>query len=173
MMNVKGRTKIAEKAFSEVFRSMQLLNYTVLYYNFDFLKDDCKKFNANITKYNNECLDDVEAFRQEEQRIEKEFGFSCELSARHFQTRAKMKMLGKMPKRMIEWDIALQNATDAIEICLVLFLHELTTEWNFTESDVMLYWRNMKENANNYANGMTDAFVVQYFKDELDLEITE
>lgn len=170
---IERRTKIAERSFSEVFRSMQLLNYTVLYYNFDFDKEMVKKFNANITDYNNECLDDSEAFFAEEARILKDFAFSCERSAKEFPMRAKMKMCGKRPKGMKDWDIVLKNATEAIEICLLLFLHECVAEWNFTESDVMLYWQNMKENAKCYADGMTDEFVVQYFKDYLDLEITE
>lgn len=101
------------------------------------------------------------------------YRFSCKESAKEFPIRAKMKMLGYKPKSISDWDIALQNATDAIEVCLVLFLHEFINVLQPSMGDVALWWRCMKENAMNYANGMTDDFVVQYFKDQIDLEITE
>lgn len=163
---------VANKSFAEVFKSMQLLNLTVLYYDFDFDKESIKAYNANITKYNNECLDCKETFFAEEERILKVYRFSCEESAKVFPTRAKMKMIGvKKFRSMADWDIALQNATDAINVCLVLFLHEFINVMQPSISDVALYWRCMRQNAENYANGMTDDFVVQYFRDQIDLDI--
>lgn len=164
--------KVANRTFEEVFRSMQLLNYTVLYYDFNFSKEDIKTFNQNITDYNNSCIDDKEAFFKEIDRLLTEYNFSCEKSAKEFPARAKMKMMQYKCKDMKEWDVALHNSTDAVEVCLVLFLRELTTTWSKDASDVALYWEKMKENSINYANGMTDDFVRQYFRDELDLDIT-
>ena len=164
-------TKIAEVSFSEVFKSMQLLHYTVMYDKFDFTKEMIQTFQKNITDYNNECLDNKETFLAEEEKMLTDFNFSCKESARRFPTRAKMKMLGKKPKRLQDWDVALQNATDAIEVCLVLFLHEIVKELQPTEDDINLYWQSMVENADLYARGMTDDFVVKYFMNEIDLEI--
>ena len=167
--SILQRKQLADRCFEKTFRSMQLLHYTVLYYDFDFSKDDIKKFNSNVNDYNNECLDDRATFLKSEENILNEYGFSCEKAAKQFPLRAKLKIVCKVPNH----DIALKNAEDAIEVCLVLFLHEFTKEWGKNGSDIALYWRCMKENAMNYANGMTDEFVKQYFKDELDLDITE
>jgi hypothetical protein len=166
-------TKIAENSFSEVFKSMQLLHYTVLYYNFGFDKESIKDFQKNLTSYNNECLDDRDTFLAEEERILNVYRFSCEESAKKFPMRAKMKMIGIKPKRMKDWDVALQNATDAIEVCLVLFLHEFIKVLQPSISDIQLYWSSMVENADLDARGMTDAFVEKYFMDEIELEIKE
>lgn len=166
-------TKVAENSFSEVFKSMQLLHYTVMYEKFDLDKEGIQEFQKNLTDYNNECLDNREAFLAEEEKLLTEYQFSCEESARRFPTRAKMKMLGRRPKRMQDWDVALQNATDAIEVCLVLFLHEFVKVLQPSAEDIKVYWESMVENADLYARGMTDDFVVKYFKNEIDLEITE
>lgn len=167
---INRRTKLAENSFSEVFRSMQLLNYTVLYYDFDFDKEDIKKFNENL-RNNNENLT-REEFMIQEDRILKDYNFSCEKAAKDFPLRAKIKMIGKMPKRMSDWDVSLGNAKDAIETCLLLFLNEFTTTWKKSSEDVQVYWNSFVSNSMNYANGMTDEFVVKYFKDEIDLDIT-
>lgn len=168
---VNQMKKVADFTFSKVFSSMQLLNFTVLYYNFDFDKEDIKTFNSHMIDYNNECLDDDKEFFSEEERIFTQYGFSCHKAAIEFPIRAKIRMMGKMPKSKIEWEIAFRNATDAIEVCLVLILHEFTKNWNVTPSDVAEYWDNLKANSMNYANGMTDEFVKQYFRDEIDLDI--
>ena len=166
-------TKVAENSFSEVFKSMQLLHYTVMYDKFDFDKPQIQDFHKNLIDYNNECLDNREAFLAEEEKLLTEYGFSCEESAKRFPTRAKMKMLGKRPKRMSDWDVALQNATDAIEVFLVLALHEFIKVLKPSAEDIQLYWDSMVENADLYARGMTDEFVEIYFVNEIDLKITE
>lgn len=168
--DIKKRTRLAENSFSQVFRSMQLLNYTVLYYDFDFDKEDIKKFNENL-RINNEFLT-REIFFEQEKRLLKEFSFSCEEAAKSFPLRSKIKMIGKMPKSMSGWDVVLGNAKDAIETCLLLFLHEFTTTWQKTPEEIKAYWSSFVANSMNYANGMTDEFVMQYFKDEIDLDIT-
>ena len=165
------RIKIAENSFSEVFKSMQLLHYTVMYDKFDFDKEQIKEFQKNIIDYNNECLDNKEAFFDVEEKLLTDYSFSCNKSAKAFPLRAKMKMIGKNHKRMQDWDIALNNATDAIEVCLVLFLHEFIKVLHPTIEDVQLYWNSIVENADLYARGMTDDFVVKYFIDEIDLKI--
>lgn len=166
-------TKVAENSFSEVFKSMQLLHYTVMYDKFDLGKEQIQEYQKNVTDYNNECLDNAETFRAEEDKLLTDYGFSCNEAARRFPLRAKMKMLGKRPKRMSDWDVALQNATDAIEVCLVLFLHEFVKVLQPSPSDIRLYWESMVENADLYSRGMTDEFVVKYFLDEIDLEIVD
>ena len=56
---------------------------------------------------------------------------------------------------------------------MVLFLHEFIKVLQPSPSDIQLYWESMVENADLYARGMTDDFVVKYFLDEIDLKITE
>lgn len=171
---VEHGKRVAEKSFSEVFKSMQLLNFCTLYYDFDFDKEMIIDYNAKVTDYNNVCLESKETFLQEEERILNVHRFSCEESAKEFPTRAKMKMLTFKPKRLSDWDIALQNATDAIESCLVLFLHEFINVMNPSIEDIALWWRCMKGYAEEcYSNGMKDDFVIKYFKDQIDLEITD
>lgn len=164
---------VASRSFSEVFRSMQLLNICVLYYDFDFDKEMIKAYNDKLKSYNNECLDSREAFMQEEERLMREYKFSCEDSAKEITTTSKMNMIGFKPKTKTDWYIALANGTDAIESCLVLFLHEFINVVKPSEGDVALWWRCMKRYAEEcYSNGMKDEFVVKYFKDQIDLNIT-
>ena len=168
----KSKRTLSDKGFEKMFRSMQYLNFTVLYYDFDFNKEQIKAFNAHNKDFNSNCLDCTAQFYAEEHRILKEYGFDCEKVVTELPFRAKLKILGVQPKTR-NLNQLLQGCNEAIEICLVMFLHEFTTTWNKKADDVRFYWKKFKENSMNYANGMTDSFVVQYFKDELDLAITE
>lgn len=160
------------KSFENTFRSMQYLNYCTVYYDFDFDKEQIKQFNANVTDYNNTSLDNTEAFYAEESRIRTEYGFDCEKAAKEMPMRAKLKIIGIKPKSK-NVAFKLKECGDAIEICLVLFIRELTTTWGKGADDIKLYWHKMKEYSMNYANGMTNEFVQKYFMDQIDLEITE
>ena len=160
------------KSFTDTFRSMQYLNYCTVYYDFDFNKEQIKQFNANAIDYNNSVLDSKEDFFKEEQRILDEYGFDCEKAAKEMPMRAKLKIIGIKPNSK-NLAFKLKECNDAIEMCLVLFIHELTTTWSMVADDIKLYWDKMKEYSMSYANGMTDAFVEQYFIDQIDLKITE
>ena len=163
---------VADKIFEKVFDSMQLLNYTALADAFDFEKDDMKKYNASLTDYNNVCVADKEVFYAEERRLKEEFDFDCERSAEEFPDRAKIRMIGRKFSNKFPRDIAMQGATDSINVCLVLFAHELVVNWGMGEDDLKAYWEEMKKNARCYADGMTDEFALDYFKDYFDLTIT-
>ena len=171
---VEHGKRVAVKSYAEVFKSMQLLNLCVLYYDFDFDKEMLKKYNESLKAYDNACFEDRGILLKEDERILNEYHISCEEWARKFPTRAKMQMIGFKPKRLSDWDIALQNATESIESCLIMFMHEFTNAIEPTESDIELWWKSMNRYANEcYANGMKDDFVIKYFKDQIDLEITE
>lgn len=165
--------KLYNTSFEEVFRSMQMLNFTVLYYDFDFDKDDLKIFNKNIVEYNDKYLDNKELFVAAEAVLLNEYQFNCEKQAAAFPFRAKIKMM-KLPKTRLSVEarqIAIGAANHSINVFLVLALQEFVTGWGKTPEDVARYWERMLENAINYSNGMTDEFVVQYFKDQLNLDI--
>ena len=165
--------KLYDTSFEEMFRSMQMLNFTVLYYDFDFDKDDLKTFNQNIVEYNDKYLDDRELFKAAESMLLDKYEFNCEKKAAAFPFRAKTKMM-KLPKTRLSVEarqIAIGAANHSINVFLVLALQEFVTTWNKSPEDVSKYWEHMLKNAVNYSNGMTDEFVVQYFKDELNLDI--
>lgn len=158
------------KSFEKMFRAMQYLNYCTLYYDFDFDKEQLKQFNANVTDYNNTSLN-TENFYKEEARIFREYGFDCKKAVFEMPFRAKLKIIEIKPgKNTTE---KLSECNEAMEICLVLFIRELVTSCSKNAGDIQLYWQKMKEYSLNYANGMTNEFVQQYFIDQIDLKITE
>ena len=165
--------KAADISFDAVMKSMQLLNYTVLFPYFDFEKDEMEQFNGRITSYHNECLDCHEKFYAEVGRLVREYNFNVLELANKFPLRAKLKIIGKKFKSKDAWEVAMKNANDAIMIVLTICAHELTTNWGKGADDLALYAEKLLENAMNYANGMTDAFVEQYFRDYANLVYIE
>ena len=164
--------KVGDKAFENVFYALQLLNYTALNDVFAFTNDEMKQFNANIKDYNNSCLDDKQTFHDEEKRLLDEYNIDCEKYAKAFPWRSKVRMINHKFSNKFPQDIALSDATDSINVCMVLFLHELTTNWGKTPDEIAEYCEKIKDNSMCYANGMTNEFVLNYFKEYFDLEIT-
>lgn len=160
------------KSFENTFRSMQYLNYCTVYYDFDFDKEQIKQFNANAMEYNHTVFDNAESFFAEEKRLSSKYGFDFQKAVKEMPMRAKLKIIG-IKQNSKNTAYKLKECHDAIEMCLVLFIHELTTSWGKNTDDIKLYWQKMKEYSMNYANGMTDAFVQQYFIDQIDLAITD
>ena len=159
------------KSFEKMFRAMQYLNLCTLYYDFDFDKEQLKQFNANVTDYNNSSLT-TENFYTELARIYNQYGFDCKKAIFEFPFRAKLKILEVKPGGRYITD-NLKESNNAMQICLVLFIRELITSWGKSAGDIQLYWSKMKEYSLNYANGMTNEFVQQYFIEQIDLAITE
>ena len=165
--------KAADIGFDTVFKSMQVLNYTVLFPYFDFEKEEMIRFNERITSHHNECVEYHEKFYAEVERLMKEYNFNVYELANKFPLRAKLKIIGKKFNSKGAWNVALKNANDAIMIVLVICAHELTTNWGKGADDLALYAERLLENAMNYANGMTNEFAQQYFKEYADLDYTE
>lgn len=163
--------KVGDKAFENVFYAMQLLNYTALNDVFAFTNDEMKQYNDHVKDYNNNCLDDEDVFLNEEKRLKEEYNIDCERFAKDFPVRSKIRMINRKFNNRFPQDIALSDATDSINVCMVLFLHELTTYWEKTPEEIAEYCECMKSNSMCYANGMTNEFAVKYFQDYYDLEI--
>ena len=160
-------------SFDAIFKSMQLLNYTVLFPYFDFDKPDMIQFNERITSYDNACVENKATFYREVLRLKDEYNFDVVKSAKEFPTRAMIQIVGKKFKRKEEWLLARKMTTDAVTVVLTICAHELTTNWGKGAEDLAFYWEKLKENAMNYANGMDNEFVQQYFRDYADLDITD
>lgn len=165
------------KSFEESFRSIQMLSFTVLYDLFDFDKDQLQTFNSNVVEYNNTSLDNKEKFYQVKGTLVDKYDLDTTKLAKQFPHRAKVKMSGYSPRKhkklkISDWNLILTGANHAIEVYSVLVLNELVTHWNKSKEDLHEYWSKLVEFAGDtYANGMTDQFVVDYFKDQIELVI--
>ena len=120
--------KLSERCFMELFYSMQLVNFTVLYMSkedggFDFTKQKLQNFNKIITRHNQEYDDGGFISTAVALDHKKKLGFDCFLEAKNFPYRPKMKMYGGTPKNMHEHNIALTSINGAIETYLILAVH--------------------------------------------------
>lgn len=167
--------KLAEGCYSEIFTSMQLICFTVLYMSkedggFDFSKKKLQNFNNFLTLHNQENVDGVLSSKETEKSLRKT-GFDCELEASQFPYRAKMKMLGKKCKPS-NIRVMLASANVAIEAYLILAVYTLRKHYGFSHQMIREWWTKCIEVSELYAKGMTDDFVMKFIKDELGLEIT-
>ncbi len=165
--------KAGDISFDAIFKSMQLLNHTVLFPYFDFEKEDMEKFQERITSYDNICVSNKAEFYREVLILKEKYDFDVVKLAKEFPTRAMIQIVGNNFKSKYEWAIARKKTVDAVQSILTICAHELTTNWGKGAEDLAIYWEKLKENAMNYANGMDDKFVEQYFKDYADLDITD
>lgn len=169
--------KLTESCFSEIFTSMQLICFTVLYSDpedggFDFGKQKLKNFNDFLRKHNREIVDKLLDSRTTESKFRKA-GFDCEREASNFPYRAKLKMYGKKLKTKREYDIMLASVNVAIESYLILAVYTLRTHYNFTWEMINVWWNSCLQTAGLYSVGLTDDFIVDFIKDEIDLEVTK
>ena len=178
MQKVMRNKALSEKCFVELFYSMQLINFSVLYApaeegGFDFTKQKVKNFNRILTRHNQEYDDGGLISTAVEKSHKEKFGFNCRLEAQNFPYRPKMKMFGKQPKTITDHTIALVSINGAIETYLILAIHTLHENYRFNKDMIWQWWKKFKEVAELYVDGMSDEFVIQYFKDECGLDITK
>ena len=171
-------TRLSEKCFTELFYSMQLVNFTVLYMSkedggFDFSKQKLRNFNKLLTKHNTEY--DAGGFISSAVSLshKQKLGFDCFVEAMHFPYRPKMKMYGGKIKNMQEHGIALTSINGAIETYLILAVHTLRENYKFSKADIWKWWEKFKEVSELYVDGMTDEFIIKYIKDECGLVINK
>lgn len=112
MQQIQKNKSLSEKCFTEIFDSIQLINFTVLYAptedgGFDFTKKKLQNFNAILTRHNQEYDDGGLTSTAMEENFKKKFDFDCRHEAKNFPYRPKMKMYGGKPKNMVEYNIAL------------------------------------------------------------------
>ena len=170
--------KLSEDCFMEIFYSMQLINFTVLYMakedgGFDFTKKKLQNFNKILTRHNTEYDDGGFAAKAVELSHKNKLGFDCYAEAKNFPYRPKMKMYGGKVKTMGEHNIALESINGAIETYLILALHTLHENYRFNKDMIWKWWEKFKEVSTLYVDGMTDEFIMQYIKDECGLVINK
>ena len=167
--------QLAENCYAEVFTSLQLICFSALYSavedgGFDFSKQKLKNFNKFLTQHNQENIDGILSSKETEKLILNDFGFSCAGGATAFPYAAKMKMAGRKIKPS-EVRVILASVDVAIEAYLVLAIYTLRKHYRFTALDINCWWKKCREIGELYAKGMTDEFILQFIKDECDLEI--
>lgn len=170
---LKRRTNLANDVFSEVYKSLQLITYYVLYYNQDFSKQQIKNFNKFLNKYNEEMqLYEKNKLYELDQQFKDNLGIDCYKMAVNFPYRPKMKLYGKKTKNS-DVVIVLKNANYCIEDFLILCIYTLRTNYKFSAQRISEWWEQVIEFSRLYAEGLTDEHILKYFMQECDLEITK
>lgn len=167
--------KLAEGCYREMFYSLQFINFTVLYMpieegGFDFSKKRLLNFNRILTENNRLELDGQIDVADLVTRYKK-VGLDCEKEASEFPYRAKVKMVNTRLKSKRDYYILLNSANGAIKLYLALAVYTLKKSYGFSWDMIHAWWVKCKEVAELYSKGMTDEFVMQYFKDVCDLDI--
>ena len=170
--------KLSEKCFQEIFYSMQLINFAVLYMSeedggFDFTKTKLRNFNKIITRHNQEYDEGGFISTAVELDHKKKLGFDCYKEAVNFPYRSKMKMFGGKVKDMKQYNIVLTSIDGAIETYLILAIHTLRENYRFSKEMVWKWWDKFKEVSHIYAEGANDEFIIKYIKDECGLVINK
>lgn len=169
-------TKLGDKYYSQMFKAIQLVVLTVVYYNFNYDKKSIQELNDELHEMNKIMLDDHNVFEEAENTLIKKYNFDCEHEASIFPFRTLTAMMGGIPKKggMRSINVAKVAAQTALESYLVLFLKVfLKREKLRSESELRSFWKNVIENGSNYAKGMDNNFVIEYFIDQIDLAIKE
>ena len=174
----RQNARLSEKCFMELFYSMQLVNFTVLYMSvedggFDFTKKKLQNFNRILTKHNQEYDDGGFISTAVSLEHKKKLDFDCYKEAVNFPYRPKMKMYGGKFRNMSEHNIALTSIDGAIETYLILAVHTLRENYRFSKDDIWKWWAKFKEVSELYVDGMTDEFIIKYIKDECGLVINK
>lgn len=163
--------QIYNKAFENTFDAMQCLCWTVLYYDFDFGKDDLIKFQKGLLVHD-KIIDEKQKYIEVYEILRDNFGLDCHKLAVAFPYISKLNMAGYDKRKVKGVKAVLMACDNAIEVFLLIFFNELIAEWNKSKEDALTCLEKMKENALLYRQGMKNDFVQKYFKDELDLAIT-
>ena len=167
---ITRRTRIAKKSFSKTFKAAQLVNFCVMYTDFDFEKRKMTNFQNKFLAHND--LLDGPKLIQEEILIKQAIGFDCEKEARNFPLRAKMKICGiQKVKRLVDAEVQINNASDSLESYLIIVIKTMRDNYRFSKKNVYLWWEKFKEVAQLYADGMTDEFVIKYVTETLEWEL--
>lgn len=167
--------KFADNCFESIFVSMHLICLTALYSSkedngFDFTPTKLKNFNNYCETHNKEMVDGL-VDREEVERHFKKVGFDCEEKASIFPYRAKVKMFGGKLKSKHDYALMLSCVNIAIESYLVIAVYTLHKHYGFSWNDIPKWYNKCVEISELYSNGMTDKFVMQFLKDECDIDI--
>ena len=165
--------KISKNCFSDIFTSMQMINYYILYYEFDFSKKKVENFSETLTKHNQEYDDGVLIPDVLEEKIRTGLKFDCWKEAMNFPYRSRRKMFAGKTKNMADYEIFLTSTNAAIETYLILAVYTLHENYRFTGKMLQIWWEKFIDFAMLYADGLTDDHIEKYFKQECNLEIVK
>lgn len=168
---IAQNVKISKSCFSDIFTSMQMINFYILYYEFDFSKKKVENFSEILRRHNTEYDDGGLISDEMEEKHRKGLGFDCWKEAMKFPYRARRKMFNGKTKNMAEYEIFLTSTNAAIETYLILAVHTLHENYRFTRSMVRRWWDKFVDFSMLYAEGLTDEHITKYFKQECNLEI--
>lgn len=86
MITDRQLKNIGDNAFLKTFSSMQLLGFTVLYYNFNFSTEKLTQFNKALHEYNGELSGNFDAFDEAEKKSKKYGMYPCPTRSKNFHT---------------------------------------------------------------------------------------
>lgn len=170
--NSSKPSPLYKDAFYEVFKSMQLSAAYVLYYDIDFSKEEVEEFQSKLSVHSDESCNHEISEKELAAEFVSSLEFDCEKEADNFPLRVKLKMYGKKYKQK-DVITVLTAATHAVSTYLILSIYTLTKDYEFDSVQIRDWFNHLVEFCRLYADGLTDAHVLQYFKQECDLEITE
>ena len=163
--------KKAEDCFSDIFKSMQMINFYILYYEYDFSKKQIGNFNKFMRKHNTEYDDGGRISQETEDKHLKYLGFDCFKEANAFPYRARRKMFDGKTKTMKDYQLFMINTGAAIETYLILAVQTLHENYRFSGAKLQEWWGKFLDFAMLYTEGLTDDHIALYFKQECDLDI--
>ena len=169
LSQVKERTGVAKTVFIHTWESIQFCCYYCLYQDEegeDFSKQQVKNFNQFVAELN--CTLSHDEIMEEGEKL-RNVGLDCKKFAVELPFRAKLKMSGL--KKFKFPDVVIVNGNDAIEMFMILSLVVLRKHYKFTIDRCKDWFEKVKVFSLNYATGMKDKHVIDYFKMECDLEI--
>lgn len=168
---IAKNVKKSNSCFLDIFTSMQMVNFYILYYEFDFSKKKVENYNEILRRHNKEYDDGGFTSDEMEQKHLKGLGFDCWKEAMKFPYRARRKMFGGKTKNMADYEIFLTSTNAAIETYLILAVHTLHQNYRFSGAMIHRWWEKFIDFAMLYAEGLTDEHIAKYFKQECDLDI--
>lgn len=157
-----------EKILDEVFKSLQLMNYYELYYDFDFSVKKLKNFNNMLAKVNEEMnRNKVDIYTD---KLKNNIGFDCYHEAKVFPLRPKINISGIRPKELYTQQ-PLIDFTIATYLCVAIKV--MRESYRFNSKQIRLWWDKMREFSYLYSKGLTNEDLKTYFGQECDLPIFE
>lgn len=92
---------IGDRVFCETFKSLQLLGFTVLYYDFGMETDALTDFNNRMHEKNAELLDSADRYDAAVEKIDKRWNCILSRKIMEFPYRQRVKMMGGLPKGLL------------------------------------------------------------------------
>lgn len=169
--------KMAENTFANTFNVFQLSVMYVLYVDQDeemgiqgenFSKVKLENFNAFLSECDkNMGKEEVENAVQKYKKV----GIDFEAYAKSFPFRARLKF-AKL-KRVKNAELLAYNTNVAIRVMMVMVVTVLKEHYHYKYQELQAFMENVKKFALLYTNGLQNKHVIQYFKQECNLDIVE